>query len=163
MINSIPKFLAERPAGARPALAGPLARAAIVAVLLAGVFPAQAQFAPKIPLAKLQAMFATMRAQGRVNVDGPLLWGYFFLDPDHAKLGALAAELRAKGYRVVGVARMNGRALYRLHVERVESLTAESLYARDIEFETLVRRFHILSYDGMDVGPAPGAASAAAR
>lgn len=162
MINLIPKVLAERHARARPALARPLARAALVAVLVAAVFPAQAQFAPKIPLAKLQALFATMRAQGRLNVDGPLRWGYFFLDPDHAKLDALAADLRAKGYRVVGVAKMNGRALYRLHVERVESLTAEALYARDIEFETLVRKFHVLSYDGMDVGPAPAAASAAA-
>jgi hypothetical protein len=163
MFNLLPKFCAERHDGVRPALARPLALATIVAVLAAVALPAQAQFAPKIPLAKLQAMFATMRAQGRVNVDGPLRWGYFFLDPDRAKLDAIAADLRAKGYRVVGIARINGRNLYRLHVERVELLTAESLYARDIELETLVRKFHVLSYDGMDVGPAPAAASAASR
>jgi hypothetical protein len=136
------------------------ALAAIMAALVVGVLPAQAQFAPKIPLSKLQAMFATMHAQGRLNVDGPLLWGYFFLDPDRAKLGAAAKELSAKGYHVVGIAD-NGRGLYRLHVARVEVHTAESLYARDIEFDTLARKHHILSYDGMDVGPAPAAASAA--
>jgi hypothetical protein len=162
MSNLLPKFRAERHDGARPAFARPLVLATIVAVLAAVALPAQAQFAPKIPLAKLQAMFATMRAQGRVNVDGPLLWGYFFLDPDRAKLGAAAKELSAKGYRVVGIA-SNGRGLYRLHVARVEVHTAESLYARDIEFDALARKFHILSYDGMDVGPAPAAASAASR
>ncbi len=163
MIDLIPKSRAGRLAGARPALARPLALATIVAALVTGAFSAQAQFVPKIPLAKLQSMFATLRAQGRVNVDGPLLWGYFFLDPDRAKLVALAEELHGKGYRVVGIGKMNGRDLYRLHVDRVELLTAESLYARDIELETLVRKHHVLSYDGMDVGPAPGAASAASR
>jgi hypothetical protein len=161
MFSPLSKFRAERHGRARPALAKPLALATIVAILVAAAFPSQAQFAPKIPLAKLQAMFATMRAQGRVNVDGPLRWGYYFLDPDRAKLDALAAELHAKGYRLVGLAKDDRRALFRLHVERIELMTAESLYARDIELETLVRRFHVLSYDGMDVGPAPAAASAA--
>jgi hypothetical protein len=156
MFDLLPKFRAGR-----PALVKPLALAAIVALLVTGAFPARAQFAPKIPLAKLQAMFATMRAQGRLNVDGPLRWGYFFLDPDRAKLDAMARDLQAKGYRVVGIPKDNRRALFRLHVDRVELMTADSLYARDIELETLVRKYHVLSYDGMDVGSAPAAASAA--
>ena len=138
------------------------ALAALSAALVAGVAPAEAQVAPKIPLEKLQAMFANMRAQTRWNVDGPLLWGYFFLDPDRARLDAAATELSAKGYRVVDIAKVDGRELFRLHVERVEVQTPESLYARDIELEALARKLHIRNYDGMDVGPAPAAASAAA-
>ena len=137
-------------------------RATLAAALLAGTVAAQAQFVPKIPLAKLQAAFATMRAQGRVNVDAPLLWGYYFLDADRARLEAAAAELRGKGYRVVGIAKVDGRPLYRLHVERVELHTPESLYARDIELEAFVRKLHIASYDGMDVGVAPAAAASTA-
>ena len=139
-------------------------RATLAAAVFAGALPAQAQFVPKIPLAKLQAAFATMRAQGRINVDGPLLWGYFFLDPDRAKLESAAAELQSKGYRVVGIARAPGpRPLFRLQVERVEVHTPESLYARDIELEGLVRRLHLASYDGMTVGAAPAPASASSR
>ena len=138
------------------------APAALTALLIACSVPAQAQVAPKIPLDKLQAMFANMRAQPPWNVDGPLLWGYFFLDPDRARLDAAAAELSGKGYRVVEIAKVDGRDLLRLHVERVEVQTPESLYARDIELEALARRLHIRSYDGMDVGPAPSAAAASA-
>ncbi len=138
------------------------ALAALMAALLAGASSAQAQIAPKIPLAQLQAMFANMRSQTHWNVDGPLLWGYFFLDADRTKLDAAAAELGAKGYRVVDIAKVDGRELFKLHVERVEVQTPESLYARDIELEALARKLHIRNYDGMDVGPAPAAASAVA-
>ncbi len=138
-------------------------RSTLVAAAFAGAIPAQAQFVPKIPLAKLQAAFATMRAQGRINVDGPLLWGYFFLDPDRARLQTAAADLQAQGYHVVGIAKVPNRNLFRLHVERVEVHTPQSLYARDIELEAFVRKLHLASYDGMDVGVAPTAASAASR
>ena len=138
------------------------ALATLTAALVAGFAPAEAQVAPKIPLEKLQAMFANIRAQTHWNVDGPLLWGYFFLDPDRARLDAAATELSAKGYRIVDIAKVDGRELFRLHVERVEVQTPESLYARDIELEALARKLHIRNYDGMDVGPAPAAASAAA-
>jgi len=140
-----------------------IVRATLAAAVFAAAIPAQAQYVPKIPLAKLQADFAAMRAQGRVNVDGPLLWGYFFVDPDRAKLATAAAQLRAKGYHLVGIAQVPTRNLFRLHVERVEVHTPESLYARDIELEALVRKLHLASYDGMTVGAVPAAATAASR
>ncbi len=137
--------------------------AALLALGLAAMAPsADAQIAPKIPLDKIQVMFDNMRAQTRWNVDGPLLWGYFFLDPDHAKLEAAAAELSGQGYHVVDIAPVDGRDVFRLHVERVERHTPQSLYARDIELEALARKLHIGVYDGMDVGPVPSAAPASA-
>ena len=139
-----------------------LAFASLAAALLVAAAPTQAQFAPKIPLQQLQAMFANMRSQTHWNVDGPLLWGFYFLDPERAKLEAAASELSAKGYRVVDIAKVDRQALFRLHVERIEVQTPESLYARDIELEGLARKLHIRNYDGMDAAPVPQAASAAA-
>ena len=137
--------------------------AALLALGLAAMAPsADAQIAPKIPLDKIQLMFDNMRAQTRWNVDGPLLWGYFFLDSDRARLESAAAELSGQGYHVVDIAPVDGRDLYRLHVERVEKHTPQSLYARDIELEALARKLHVGVYDGMDVGPVPRAPAASA-
>ena len=139
--------------------------AALADALAARMPPASAQVAPKIPLEKLQAMFANMRARTPWNVDGPLLWGYFLLDADRDKLAAAGDALVAEGYRLVDIAKVDGHAEFRLHVERIEAYTPESLHARDIELQAPARRLHIRSRDGMDVGPAPatGAASGAAR
>ena len=42
-----------------------------------------------------------------------------------------------------------------LHVERVETHSPESLFARNEELYGLADRLGLESYDGMDVGPAP--------
>jgi hypothetical protein len=51
----------------------------------------------------LQAMFAEMRETTTWNVDGELLWSYFFTDPVAANLLAAGAELGKRGFTVVGV------------------------------------------------------------
>ena len=130
--------------------------AAALAISLAGLTaPAAAQVAPKISLDQLQTMFSNMRAQTHWNLDGPMLWGFFFLDADRARLQAAQTELTGQGYRFVDLQKVAGREDYRLHVEKVEVHTPQTLYARDIELEGLARKLHIRSYDGMDVGPAP--------
>ena len=114
-----------------------------------------AQRAPKISQDQIDAMFANMRAHAPWNVDGPLLWSFFFLDADKAKLRSVGADLTAQGYRLVDIVPTRAGDRFRLRVERVEALTPTTLYARDIELETLARKFGVQSYDGMDVGPAP--------
>ena len=131
------------------------AAAALLSAALGAACPAQAQFPPKIPRAQLDAMFENMREKSHWNVDGPLLWGYFFLDTDRKKLADAGAELAKQGYRVVGVESVDGKPVSRLHVERVEVHSPATLDARDIELEAFARAHHIASYDGMDVGPAP--------
>jgi hypothetical protein len=108
----------------------------------------------KIPLEKLEAMFADMRAKTQWNLDGDMLWGYFFTDPDPKKLEPVANQLTADGYRVVGIHQTKDGDYYILHVERVEHHTPRTLYARNQEFYTLAAKFGITTYDGMDVGPA---------
>jgi hypothetical protein len=117
-----------------------------------GVF---AQRAPKISQAQIDAMFANMRAHAPWNVDGPLLWSFFFLDTDKSKLQSAGADLAAQGYRLADISPTKTGDRFRLRVERVETLTPATLYSRDVELEALARKFGIQSYDGMDVGPAP--------
>ena len=54
----------------------------VVSMVLVALFAAVALVAPvnadPIQRAQLEQMFAQMRANAPWNVDGPLLWGYFF-------------------------------------------------------------------------------------
>lgn len=112
-----------------------------------------AQTQQRIARSQLDQMFSQMRAKAPWNVDGPLLWGYFFLDGSREKLELAASELVSMGYRVVGIEPTPvGR--YRLHVERIEVHSPASLDSRNQELYALADRLKIASYDGMDVGPA---------
>lgn len=114
-----------------------------------------AQGAKKITLSQLQTMFDNMRAKTKWNVEGPLLWGYFFVDPSEEKLKRVATDLVASGYRMVEIEKSGQQFTYRLHVEKVEEHTPMSPYLRNGEFYTLAEKYGLASYDGMDVGPTP--------
>lgn len=124
-------------------------------LFLSSAMPSLAQSTDRIPLSQLQEMFDGMRAKTKWNVDGPLLWGYFFYDSSQAKLKHAAEVLAASGYRIVGIEREDKGATFRLHVEKVEVHTPASLHMRNDEFYKLAAKYGIASYDGMDVGPAP--------
>ncbi|RZS63283.1 regulator of ribonuclease activity B [Sphaerotilus mobilis] len=99
-------------------------------------------------------MFVNMRAKTPWNVDGPLLWGYFFFDPSEEKLKGAAKELAAN-YRIVGITEVPGRQTFRLHIEKVEVHSPASLHARNAELYEVAEKHKLASYDGMDVGPVP--------
>lgn len=106
-----------------------------------------------ISLEQLQEMFASMRRDAPFDVNGKLLWGYFFTDGDPEKLKPIRARLSASGYRIVRLEPTDDGSTHILHVERIERHTPESLHARNQEFYRLASEFGIESYDGMDVGP----------
>lgn len=106
-----------------------------------------------ITLEKLEEMFANMRRDTPWNVDGDLLWGYFFTDPDPKNLQPVAERLSTAGYRIVKLYPTDDGSTHFLHVERVETHSPKSLHARNAEFYALASEFGIESYDGMDVGP----------
>jgi hypothetical protein len=133
-------------------------RIVILMLATAVVASAQAVFAQssrRIHLTQLEDMFVNMRAKTKWDVDGPLLWGYFFLDPSDEKLKRAATELQSSGYRVVSIQQTDAKKLFRLHVERVEVHTPMSLHFRNNELYALAEKQGLASYDGMDVGPAP--------
>ena len=116
------------------------------------------QASSRISLAQMEEMFRNLRARTPWDVDGPLLWGYYFFDPSPAKLALLGSELQPAGYRLVGIEAVAGKPAHRLHVERVEKHTPASLHARNQQFYALADKFGVDAYDGMDVGPAPAPA-----
>lgn len=109
---------------------------------------------PMIQLEQLQAMFQDMRAKAPWNVDGPLLWGYFFTDRNPEKLKPVCSFLEQQGYRLVGIYEARNKLTFVLHVEKIEHHTPESLDARNREFYRLAHQYKLDSYDGMDVGSA---------
>jgi hypothetical protein len=106
-----------------------------------------------ITLQALEEMFGNMRAKTKWNIDGDLLWGYFFFDRHQGKLRLLGQELQKSGYRLVNLYPSDDRSTYVLHVEKIEHHTPQTLHARNQEFYRLAEQNGIDSYDGMDVGP----------
>ncbi len=103
----------------------------------------------------IEQMFADMRRRAPWNIDAPSLWGYFFIG-DADKLKAIAESLVPIGYRLVELYE-EGDEPSRLHLERVEPHTPETLDARNLELDGMAGRFGV-QYDGFDVGAPPAGA-----
>jgi len=112
-----------------------------------------------ISLEQLRQMFWNMKNRSGWDVDGNLLWGYFFTDPNPIKLEPLATHLVGMGYRLISIYETDDRSTYFLHVERVETHTPSSLLKHTIEMNALAVKFGVASYDGMDAGPVQRAPS----
>jgi hypothetical protein len=131
------------------------AAAILLAALSIGSPVTMAQSKQMIQLSQLQTMFADMRARAPWNVDGPLLWGYFFFDTNASRLRQVASELVPLGYKLVSLEEVQGKGTIRLHVEKIETHTPETLNRRNLELYALAEKYGVNSYDGMDVGPVP--------
>jgi hypothetical protein len=106
-----------------------------------------------ITLKQLEEMFAKMRAETNWDIDGEMLWGYFFTDPNRSKLDRLAGHLGRNGYHVLGIHDADDKSTQVLHVERIERHTPKTLHQRNTDLSKLAKQFGVESYDGMDVGP----------
>jgi hypothetical protein len=110
-----------------------------------------------IPRAQLRQMFDGIRHQTKWNIDGDMLWGYFFADKRKDRLKKAQHELEAQGYRFVDLYEIeqDGKpsGVFMLHVEKVETHTVDSLDTRNGELDALAVKHRLQSYDGMDVGP----------
>jgi Regulator of ribonuclease activity B len=103
-----------------------------------------------ITKAQLESMFANIAEKTSWDLEGEMLWGYFFKSPTEAALVPAADDLEAKGYSLVGIREDEGQ--WWLHVEQVEIHSVETLLQRNDEFYALAEAMKI-EYDGMDVGP----------
>jgi hypothetical protein len=108
-----------------------------------------------IELERLEDMFSNMRSKTKWNVDGPMLWGYFFMDRNAGKLEKAARQLTSQGYRLAGIYMADDGSTYVLHVEQVEAHSPQTLFARNEVLDKLSSQFELDCYDGMDVGPVP--------
>ena len=111
-----------------------------------------------ISIEALETMFNDIRRDAPWNIDGAMLWGYFFKDDSEAKLRELMPALEAQGYRFVDVfsnasdANQTASSFF-LHVEKMEIHSVQSLHARNQQLSAFAEQHRIGSYDGMDVGP----------
>jgi hypothetical protein len=128
----------------------------LLSILLAAMLISTAVHATEktmISLQSLQEMFASMKVKTKWNLDGNMVWGYFFTDPDPKKLRQAGDALVESGYHLVDIYLSDDKRTYVLHVEKIEHHTPETLNQRNLEFYKLADQFHLGSYDGMDVGP----------
>src|SRR5580765_8606978 len=100
----------------------------------------------KITLTDIKEMFAGIRADTEWDLDGDMVWGYFFTDPDPKKLESLARRLARDGYHVVDVFETEDKSTHFLHVERVEKHTPQTLHVRNAEFYRLAEEYALESY-----------------
>jgi hypothetical protein len=113
-----------------------------------------------IERAAIQDWFDRIATNTDWNIYGPMLWGYFFTHHAREPLDAAALTLQSQGYSVVSVHLSDkddprDPDLWWLHIEKVETHSVESLFARNEQLSEFATHSNIASYDGMDVGPAP--------
>lgn len=109
-----------------------------------------------ITLEQLRELFAGLRAQTSWDVDGEMLWGYYFTSKNPEKLEHAGKALARAGYRVVALFESDDEPTHVLHVERAEVHTPETLFSRNQQLESFATEFELDSYDGMDVNPVEG-------
>ncbi len=110
-----------------------------------------------ITIEQLEEMFANIKAKADWDMDGSMLWGYFFTHHEPSLLEKTKKVLIKKGYTFVDIHlsdkdESDEPNLWWLHVEKIEIHSPESLDKRNNEFYIFAHEFGIDSYDGMDVG-----------
>ena len=110
-----------------------------------------------IQFEQLEEMFANIEAGAKWDMSSPMLWGYFFTDPDRSKLEAAAQALELQGYRVVDIfvpeLDAGEQDYFFLHVEKEEVHSPSSLHERNGQLYAFAESRNLSTYDGMDVGP----------
>lgn len=109
-----------------------------------------------ITLEQLQKLFGDLRAETSWDMDGEMLWGYYFVSDDANQLTEAGALLASEGYDVAGVYENEDEPGFVLHVQKLEVHTPESLFARNAVLEEFAKANGLRAYDGMDVSPAEG-------
>lgn len=106
----------------------------------------------------IKEIFETARTEDNWDLDGEMLYSYYFVDTDADKLEELGLELEEKGYEFLGIFELGEEdseeptGEYLLHIDKVEIHTPESLASRNVEFSKLAEEKEIDSYDGWEFG-----------
>lgn len=102
--------------------------------------------------ANINSIFDKMELQG-IDLQQPLLYGYFFYDKDKSKLEKLKDKLLKDNYKLVRLEKTEEQEFV-LHVEKVEIHSRASLLERENQLDQLSKTFQVATYDGWDVGNA---------
>ena len=106
----------------------------------------------------IKEIFETARTEDNWDLDGEMLYSYYFVDTDADKLEELGLELEEKGYEFLGIFELGEEdseeptGEYLLHIDKVEIHTPESLARGGGAFSKLAEEKEIDSYDGWEFG-----------
>lgn len=100
-------------------------------------------------LKNLENIWKKMEKDG-FDVSKPLKWGFFFFDTDKNKLLKVFDELIDYEYTKECIEKVDSDE-WKLYVTKVEILSMDKLYRRNIAFNELAEHCDIDLYDGWDV------------
>jgi len=133
----------------------------LVALAVAASSIGEPSFAQQrhIPRVQIEEMFLGIQANTLWDMKGNMLWGYFFVSSGKENIEKIGADLKHDGYGLVGVSEIEAASPFavrqwRLHVEKIETHTIDTLQLRNRQLEDMASRYGAVVYDGMDVGPA---------
>lgn len=91
------------------------------------------------------------------NVEGEMLYSYYFVDESIEKLEKLGLQLEEQGYDFINIFELGDDETgeptgeYLLHIDKTETQTPETLIDRIAEFEKLAGE-HEVEFDGWEFG-----------
>lgn len=106
----------------------------------------------------IREIFSTAKAEDNWDVEGLMLYSFYFIDEDVDKLEKLGLKLEADGYQFIDIFELGDEETgestgeYLLHIDMEETHTPESLAERNTEFAGFAEEFEISSYDGWEFG-----------
>jgi len=106
----------------------------------------------------IKEIFDTAKNEDNWDLEGEMLYSYYFVDTDADKLEELGIELEEKGYEFLGIFELGEEdseeptGEFLLHIDKVEIHTPETLAKRNVEFSKLAEEKEIDSYDGWEFG-----------
>ena len=86
-------------------------------------------------------MFAGLRSESDWNIDGEMLWGYYFTAAAPEMLESVAESLSERGFDISEIFESDDEPIFILQAERLEKHTPESLFALNAELEVLASKF----------------------
>ncbi len=106
----------------------------------------------------IREIFATAKSEDNWNLEGEMLYSYYFVDESVEKLEKLGLHLQKEGYDFIDVFELGDEETdeptgeYLLHIDKVEIHTPESLAQRNVEFQNLADEYELQTYDGWEFG-----------
>lgn len=106
----------------------------------------------------IREIFQTAKTEDNWDLEGEMLYSFYFVDEDVDKLEKLGLKLEADGYDFLDIFELGDEETdestgeYLLHIDKIETLTPETLAARNVEFQKLAEEYEIGSYDGWEFG-----------
>lgn len=84
------------------------------------------------------------------DLKSPLKWSFYFIDNDKMQLKRLYEELKDHDYKIEKLEK-NDQNEWVLKVSKVDILTADKLYRRNVAFNELAEFCDVQLYDGWEV------------